>query len=75
MKGRKTPYTLKGIKRIKCFRCGKPASQQWQICSDDNIYRGICTECDVALNEVVLKFMGFGDWEEKMKAYRERMGV
>jgi len=75
VKGRKTPYMSKGIKKIKCFRCGKPSSEQWQICSDDNIYRGICTECDVALNEVVLKFMGFEDWKEKMDKYRERMGI
>ena len=75
MKGRKTPYTSKGIARIKCFRCGKPASEQWQICSDDNVYRGICTECDVALNEVVLRWFGFEDWKEKIRAYRERMGI
>ena len=70
---RKKPYTVIGIRRIKCFRCGGAATQQWQICSDDNNYRGICLNCDIALNETVLKFMKFPNWEEKMDAYKKRM--
>jgi hypothetical protein len=67
--GRKEPYTEAGIKRIPCFRCGKPASYQWQICSDGRLYRPLCKECDIALNEMVLQWMGFKDWEEKMRQY------
>jgi len=66
---RKKPYTEIGIKRIKCFRCGKQATQQWQICSDDNQYRGICDNCDIELNKLVLKFMGFKDYKDKIKKY------
>jgi hypothetical protein len=66
---RKTPYTEIGIGRIKCYRCGEKAEQQWQICSDDNVYRGICNKCDIALNKVVLKFMGFDNWKEKIEKY------
>lgn len=75
MKPRKIPYTEKGIRRIPCLRCGAPSEEQWQICSDDNVYRGICKSCDIELNEVVLRFMGFGNWEEKMRKYRERMEI
>jgi len=56
---------------MKCFRCGKPAKHQWQICADGNQYRAICLDCDIALNEMVLKFMGFPDWDEKMEAYKK----
>jgi NAD-dependent SIR2 family protein deacetylase len=63
-----------GIRRLKCFRCGKKAKYQWQICADGNQYRPICEECDIALNEMVLKFMGFPDWQEKMEAYRKKIG-
>ena len=70
MSGRKTPYTETGIKRKRCFRCGKQASQQWQICADGNIYRAICDECDIALNKLVLKWMGFKDWKRKIVAYK-----
>lgn len=58
---RKTPYTKIGIKRLICSRagCSNKAKTQWQICSDGNQYRAICTECDIKLNEMVLKFMGF----------------
>jgi hypothetical protein len=68
---RKTPYTEIGIKRVRCFRCGAPASYQWQICSDNNTYRPICTECDIALNELVLKFMGFSNTEELIDKYKK----
>jgi len=68
---RKKPYTEIGIRRLKCFRCGKPACYQWQICSDNNIYRPICVECDIALNEMVLKWMGFTDWKQKIDKYKK----
>jgi len=70
---RKTPYTDQGIRRLSCFRCGDQASQQWQICSDDNTWRPICIKCDVALNRMVLKWMGFKDWKFKIASYIERM--
>lgn len=73
MYARKKPYTMCGILRMKCFRCGKPAKYQWQICSDGNVYRPICEECDIELNKLVLQFMGFPDWEEKIDKYIERM--
>ena len=67
---RKKPYTAMGIKRMKCFRCGKRASRQWQICADENVYRPCCDECDRLLNGLVLQFMGFPDWREKMERYK-----
>ncbi len=68
--GRRKPYTEGDIERLPCFRCGKPAQQQWQICADDNLYRPICRDCDLALNELVLRWMGFPDWREKTGRYR-----
>lgn len=73
MFGRKQPYTDKGIKQVKCVRCGKQAMFQWNICSDNNLHRPICRECDIELNEMVLKWMNFPDWEDKMKIYRKRL--
>lgn len=67
--GRKKPYTSIGISRIPCFKCGKTAFHQWQICSDNNIYRPLCLECDIELNEFVLKWMGFEDADEKILKY------
>lgn len=69
---RKKPYTEIGIRRKRCIRCGARAEFQWQICADGNQYRPICKACDIALNEAVLQFMGFPDWEEKMERYRLR---
>ncbi len=68
---RKKPYTEIGIRRCKCFRCGNQATQQWQICSDGNQFRPICDQCDIDLNGVVLKFMGFKDWKQKLEKYKE----
>ena len=70
---RKKPYTEIGIRRLKCFRCGGEPTQQWQICSDSNQYRPICIDCDVALNELVLKFMGIKDWKKKIKKYKKNL--
>lgn len=67
---RKTPYTEIGIKRLQCFRCGKQANQQWQICADDNQYRPICDECDIELNDLVIDFMGFTNSDELKRRYR-----
>jgi len=70
--GRKEPYTAIGIGRIPCFRCGKPAVHQWQICADNRLFRPLCQECDDDLNELVLKWMGFDDWEDKLNNYVQK---
>ena len=54
----------------KCYRCGKKGNQTWNICADGNKERWICKKCDVKLNELVLKFMGFRNWKAKIKKYR-----
>jgi len=69
MKGRKKPYTDIGIKRIPCARCGKPSRQQWQVCANDNLYLGVCDNCDVELNRVVLDFMKVPNRKTLMKRY------
>ena len=61
--GRKKPYTDASIKRVPCFRCGRPSSQQWQICALNNEYKGVCKECDIELNRLVLNFMGISKKE------------
>lgn len=59
-RGRRKPYTDAGIRRIPCARCEwRKAAQQWQICANGNRYLGVCTECDVELNRMVLEFMGW----------------
>lgn len=70
---RVNPYTEIGIKRLTCHRkgCNNKATRQWQICSDGNTYRPICDECDIALNKLVLEFMGFDSQETMMEDYRE----
>lgn len=55
---RRKPYTEIGIRRVPCMRCGSPSSRQWQICSLGNQWVGVCSKCDIALNRMVLRFMG-----------------
>jgi transposase-like protein len=71
MTGRRTPYTERGIRRMKCMRCGQPAVHQWQICADGNTYRPICASCDIELNEMVLRFVHDPEWQQKMIQYAE----
>lgn len=70
--GRKEPYSEAGIKRLPCFRCGGPAVHQWSACADGNLWRPLCVPCDVELNEMVLRWMGFtaAEVDERMAAYR-----
>jgi len=68
---RNKPYTQIGIERLKCFRCKNRAFHQWNICSDNGVYRPICKQCDIALNELVLRWMGFKDWKNKIKIYEK----
>ena len=65
------PYTEIGIKRLKCFRCDNKATQQWQICADGNVYRPICSQCDVVLNYLVMDFMEMADKDTKIQRYKE----
>ena len=73
MHGRRKPYTEIGISRIPCARCGEPSAFQWQVCADNRLYRPICKKCDIFLNEMVLKWFGFPDWEEKITAYKNSL--
>lgn len=69
---RHTPYTAIGITRVPCMRCGKPSVHQWQICADGNQYRGVCLDCDIFINGVVMKLMRVPGWRAKVKAYEKR---
>ncbi len=71
--GRRKPYNERGISRIKCSRCGDPAATQWQICGNFNRYLGICKECDVQLNALVLTFMRVPNSVELSQAYKHFM--
>lgn len=68
---RRKPYTAIGIGRLDCIRCGDPADYQWQICSDGNNYRPVCTECDIKLNRLVLKFMRHPHFGQLADEYAE----
>lgn len=54
---RKKPYTIKEIHGVPCSRCGAPSVVQWQICSLNKLYGGVCRKCDIELNRLTLRFM------------------
>lgn len=70
--GRSKPYTEVGIRRLPCCRCGEPAEFQWQVCADGSLYRPICKECDIELNNIVLMFMRDPERHEKIKEYERK---
>ena len=69
---RKRPYTDVEISRKSCYRCQKPAQTQWKICSD-GAWRPLCLICDVALNELILTWMGDLKKNAKIRIYKKRM--
>jgi hypothetical protein len=73
-RGRRKPYTERGIRRLRCFRCRKrQARQQWQICADGNVWRPICDECDLELNALVLRWIGGRGVEAKIRRYAQQL--
>lgn len=71
---RRKPYTQIGIRRLYCYRgCGRKAEYQWNVCADGNIWRPLCVECDIELNELVLRWMNDSDLDDKINKYRERV--
>jgi len=72
-RGKTFPYSQDSIRRVPCSRCGKPSFRQWNICSLDGKFFGVCKGCDVLFNEVVLKFMRFTEPQRSkiLEAYRE----
>lgn len=70
---RTKPYTEIGISRVPCFRCGKSSRQQWQVCSLDNEYKGLCMDCDIKLNRIVLRFFQCSEWRKKAQTYANKL--
>ena len=73
--GRRKPYTVIGISRKKCIRCEAPAVFQWNACANGNWWMPLCLGCDVALNDMALKFIGHPHRIELMAAYRHRVST
>ena len=67
--GRKEPYTDIGVRRLPCVRCEQPARLQWNACADDNLWRPLCLDCDVALNRLVLRWMNDHEADAKADKY------
>jgi hypothetical protein len=69
---RRKPYTEIGIRRLPCARgCGRRGATQWQICADRRLFRVLCTECDVELNEMVMRWVWGDRREDDLRRYRE----
>ena len=70
---RRKPYTEKGISRVPSMRCAKPSTQQFRICAFDNKWAGVCIDCDIQLNRMVLGFMGVSakDVDNLIETYKQ----
>lgn len=73
---RRTPYTERGVHRVPCAKCNGRAELQWSTaCATDNQFVALCVDCDVALNRMVLEWLGLPDVDGVMAAYESRMRV
>jgi hypothetical protein len=73
---RKEPYTIEGIKRKFCVRCGrKPSYATWQICSLNNMFLPVCPVCDIGINRSTLDFVGVPNWmiQREMRKYVDKV--
>lgn len=56
----------------RCYRCGGEGEQCWNICSLPGEH-WICTDCDIALNAIVLAFMNVPDSARRLRRYTKRV--
>jgi hypothetical protein len=74
---RHEPYTAIGIKRVPCAMCGGPSYASWNICADNiggkPVYRGLCAEHDVGMNEVAMRYVFGTSREADLDAYRAKV--
>lgn len=72
---RRVPYTERGLSRVQCTRCGGRSVAQWgaKACAagGETGYYGLCAACDVALNAMLLRFLGVEGAEGLVERYRE----
>lgn len=73
VRGRRTPYTDRGIRRVPCARCGKPSHHQWNACALGGRYFGVCRDCDIGLNRVALEFMGIPEADKLIADYERSL--
>lgn len=71
--GRRRPYTVRGVRRRPCSRCGVPARFQWSACANGNRYVPLCPDCDIALNRLALHFMRVPNADALLAAYEVQM--
>ena len=71
--GRRRPYTAAGIARLQCIRCPNKAHASWQICSDNRLHRPLCKECDLELNEMVMRWAFGRRRESDLRKYTKKV--
>jgi hypothetical protein len=54
------PYTVIGIRRLKCIRlsCPNPAVRTFQVCADSRTYRPACEECCQEMHRLIADLLG-----------------
>ena len=72
---RKKPYTVIGIRRVPCVRCGKPAFYQWSTCAANHTFFALCSGCDIKLNDLVLDFLRVPEAGLLMARYNKRVAL
>jgi hypothetical protein len=68
--GRAERYLADEITDVPCLRCGEPSKQQFNVCANGGHFVPLCPACDVALNELVLTWLGVENTDALMAAYR-----
>lgn len=70
----KRTISVATARRRPCYRCGKrPGYATWNICADGNRNRVICGACDIALNRLVLRWLGRPGWQAQLSDYADRV--
>jgi hypothetical protein len=74
-RSRRTPYTAIGIRRVKCAvrGCRRRGYASWQVCADGRAHRALCWVHDIAINRLVLEWVGDRHAHRKMVRYEAKV--
>jgi transcription elongation factor Elf1 len=72
--GRKRPVLPRVINQIPCEKCGAPSSQQFSVCALNFRYIALCSKCDIAVNEFMVRdLLQLPNADAIMSQYREKI--
>jgi hypothetical protein len=69
-------YSVKQVRKVKCFRCGKsPCYSQIKVNMISDFYLPICDKCDYEARKFILFFLNVNDMDKILSCFEEKIDM